>query len=343
MTIRVAHIYAASAKSNSGDYMIGVAYKAYFKECILQKTDVMFVDFDCRVAALFDSSLAINKLNQFDYLLVGGGGLVLPDTNPNSISCWQWVISTSNLEKLTSPIYVLGLGYNTFFGQTMLMPNHTTNHIDPKRESILRTNLSTLIRKADRFTMRHKADVSSMTQLVGMDLSERISYEMCATHWYATTHWHPNTKPRPDLFAIEIKDDRQWRRYHKIGQSKAYAGFLIAIKQLLAQGKRVCYLSHDGSRNFHDYAIRNGVRLPYLDNATGKEEAIRHNYEQIGTLLCMAGHSQIIGHAMGCHTLALVTHPKTKNFCDDIGSTDYVMVNDYNNPMQLAKAIADKM
>ncbi len=298
---------------------------------------------DCRAASLFNSSSAIDKLNKFDYLLVGGGGLVLPDSAPNSISCWQWVIDEKWMTCITTPIHVLGIGYNTFFGQTMLMPKRDNNSTDPRRESILRNNLIALIRKAVQFTMRHKADVASMVQLVGTELAPRVVYELCATHWYAKAHWHPEAKPKSELVAIEIKDDRRWRRYYKIGQSKAYAGFLIVVKQLLAQGKKVCYLSHDGSKSFHTYAAKNGARLPYFDNATANEDAIRRNYEQIGVLLCTAGHSQIIGHAMGCRTLALVTHPKTRNFCDDIGSDDYVMVNDHCDPGELATAILAKL
>ena len=34
--MNVAHIYASNAKTNSGDYMIGIAYKLYFKEMILK-------------------------------------------------------------------------------------------------------------------------------------------------------------------------------------------------------------------------------------------------------------------------------------------------------------------
>ena len=30
--MKVAHIYASNCKSNSGDFLIGIAYKKYFKE-----------------------------------------------------------------------------------------------------------------------------------------------------------------------------------------------------------------------------------------------------------------------------------------------------------------------
>lgn len=34
--IKIAHIYASNAKANSGDFMIGIAYKKYFSEIVLK-------------------------------------------------------------------------------------------------------------------------------------------------------------------------------------------------------------------------------------------------------------------------------------------------------------------
>ena len=95
MPIKVAHIYASNAKMNSGDLMIGIAYKKYFSECVIKK-ECVFTNINCRNSKSFNDS-NINNLNNYDYILVGGGGLILPDTTPNKISCWQWCISKDNI------------------------------------------------------------------------------------------------------------------------------------------------------------------------------------------------------------------------------------------------------
>ena len=47
--MKVAHIYASNCKSNSGDFLIGIAYKKYFKEVILKTNEeIKYTDFDCR-------------------------------------------------------------------------------------------------------------------------------------------------------------------------------------------------------------------------------------------------------------------------------------------------------
>ena len=88
----VAHIYASKAKMNSGDFMIGIATKKYFEEHIMRnekKDTFKFISLDCRQH--YNDTL-INKLNTFDYIIVGAGGLILPDSSPNNTSCWQWII-----------------------------------------------------------------------------------------------------------------------------------------------------------------------------------------------------------------------------------------------------------
>ena len=38
--IKVAHIYASNGYKNSGDFMIGIAYKEYFKEVIMKNNNI---------------------------------------------------------------------------------------------------------------------------------------------------------------------------------------------------------------------------------------------------------------------------------------------------------------
>jgi hypothetical protein len=340
---RVAHIYAASAKINSGDFMIGIAYKEYFKHNYINGSDLDFTNFDCRNESLYNSNAAIAKLNSFDYILIGGGGLILPDSAPNTISCWQWHIKKHYLEKLTVPIYVLGIGYNTFFGQTMAMPNRENNKSELQRLNIFTDNIKLLAYKATVFTMRHKADVSNLLNDIGEEYKDKIKYEICATHWYAQKMWSLATPSTRKFIAIEVKDDRQWRRYYKIGMPVAYSGLLGLVKHLRTNGEDVCYLSHDGSKSFYTYMKNNGINIPLLDNSSANESKIKANYNQIHTLFCMAGHSQIIGDACGIKTIGLVTHPKVRNFCDDCGSNNYVMLNDYKDAQSLTTSLINSL
>jgi hypothetical protein len=326
---KVAHIYARNAKMNSGDYMIGIAYKKYFEEVILKKKCV-FYDIDCRDSKSFNDE-NINKLNSYDYIILGGGGLILPDSQPNKISCWQWVISKENINKIRVPIFVLSIGYNLFFEQKITMHNRENSVEDKSRMNIFKDNIITLINKSTKFTLRHKDDVNKLINIVGDEYKKKINYEICATVWYVNKYWKPNINNidrNKKFFAIEIKDDREWRRYYKIGKSKYYSYLLNNIvKKHINNNDKILYLSHDGSKNFYNYLKKNNITIPFLDNSCGNESKIRDNYSKIHTIYCSAGHSQMISYGLGIKIISLVTHPKIKNFCDDIMNKDFIDVN----------------
>ena len=336
--MKVAHIYASEAKCNSGDFMIGIAFKKYFKEQILKKNNVEFTDFDCRNKALYNSN-NIDNLNKYDYILVGGGGLILPDSSPNKISCWQWVISNENIKKINKPIYVLSIGFNLFFNQNMNMTSRNNSQEDKSRIPILKTNLITLINKSVKFSLRHKDDLEKLLLIVGENYRGKLEYEMCATIWYSKKYIKPKMTLTTDKYiAIEIKDDREWRRYYKIGKTNYYNKLLIFVKKCISEGKKILYLSHDGSKNFYIYLKQNKINIPLLNNSCGNENKIIDNYSKIHTIYCSAGHSQMISYGLGIKIISLITHPKIKNFCDDIEDKNGIDVNNnidklfINNP-----------
>ena len=111
------HIYAVNGKTNSGDLFLGPATKWQFEKLVDES--VTWTNFDVRKKV---TNKDVEYFNQFDFVVVGGGGLLLPDTNPNMTSCWQWAIPKNLIDEITSKIYVLGLGWNLFNNQKITMP-----------------------------------------------------------------------------------------------------------------------------------------------------------------------------------------------------------------------------
>ena len=54
---------------------------------------------------------------------------------------------------------------------------------------------------------------------------------------------------------------------------------------------------------------------------------IIENYSKISTIYCTAGHSQMISYGLDIKIISLITHPKLKNFCDDIDDKNYIDIN----------------
>ena len=323
--MKIAHIYASNAKANSGDYMLGIATKQYFHEKILNTNDADYTSLDCRDEKLYTDA---DKLNQYDCLLVGGGGLILSDSAPNKVSCWQWIIDQKIYDQLTVPIYVVSIGYNLFYGQTMNMSSREYNTADPSRMDIFKKNITKLIDRSTHFSMRHKRDIDNLCSIIGEEYRSKIKFEFCPTIWYAQTYWKPKIDiSKRKYIAIEIKDDREWRRYHKIGKEKYYQELTNFVKHCLENQIPVACLTHDGSRNFYRHLCKHNIDIPYLKNNTGNETSILNNYSQIHTILCSAGHSQMMSYAIGIRIISLITHPKLRHFCQDINNHEYIEVN----------------
>jgi len=334
---KVAHIYASNAKFNSGDFMLGVSTKRYFSEIIMESREHhTFDDYDCRGDF---SEKVVKKLNEdYDYLLVGGGGLMLPDSVPNMVSCWQWVIDEKLYDLIDIPIYVVSVGYNLFHGQDMSMPSRESNNSIPERLDIFTSNIRKLINKAQHFTLRHTGDMESLISVIGEDMRDKLSMEICPSVWYVEKYWKPYIPEADKYVAIEIKDDREWRRYRKITKQSFYEELERFIRDCIEQKVPVAYMSHDGSINFYRYLQSKGIQLPLLNNTSGDEQSIFNNYAYVKTLLCSAGHSQMMAHGCGIKTISLVSHPKLRYFCDDTNNTSFVDINEepvYNKIKQL--------
>ena len=245
-SIKVAHIYASEGFKNSGDFLLGIATKWYFSKKLLKEKKIIFHNFNCRDSKVFNNK-NVNKLNRYDYLLIGGGGLILPDAASNKISGWQWNISIENLKKIRVPIYVMSIGYNLFYGQSIDMQDNKSN---VKTKYILNTfkkHITTLIKKSSYFSLRHKGDIKELLKVIGPEYKNKIIFQPCPTIEYIKNKWKSKNKKDKRIFtAIEVKDDREWRRYYKIGKDKYYSKLLKWVQIKIRNGNEFAFYNQNG-------------------------------------------------------------------------------------------------
>ena len=180
--------------------------------------------------------------------------------------------------------------------------------------------------------MRHNGDCERLKEIVDPKYHNKIKLELCPTIDYCKHRISTEdlSSVKRDIYAFEIKDDRPERRYYNTSRSIFYEHLKNFIFHLLDLNKEVCVLSHDGSRSFRDYLNSNNVNVGFIDNSVASEKEIISNYLKIEKLFCTAGHSQMMGHALGCDVISMITHEKQKYFLQDIGEyTDnkYIDVN----------------
>jgi len=321
-----AHIFAVNGKSNSGDFFLGPATKWRFENIIGKKVSWQNIDVRKRV-----TEEDVSSLNNYDYLVLGGGGLFLPDTNPNKISCWQWPISTNEINKLTPKIYAMSVGWNHFYNQKISMPNRDNDFSDPSREAIFKENVENLISKSELFTMRHNGDCEELKRIVSTDLHEKIKFEFCPVVGYVEQKHKPGFVNKKRYHTFEIKDDRPNRRYTNKTRQEFYYELLELIRDLLHDGEEIAVMSHDGSNTFYHFLVSLGVPFAFLNNTIAKEEKIIENYSEVKRLYCTAGHSQMTAHALGLDYYSLICHDKLKYFLEDTGNftrDKYCLINE---------------
>jgi len=329
--LKIAHLYAEKGGTNCGDFMLGDCTK-YYVQNILKK-EIKWQTINVREPV---TEALVKRFNTYDCLVVGGGGLMLPDSNPNKKSCWQWAISTDLLKKITSKIYVIGIGWNLFTGQTVAMSTRENNHKDPTRVKIFTDNMNTLISKSERFVVRHRGDIERLTEVIGKN--DKIEFDYCPVYYYVRDKYSSH-KRSPEFYTFEIKQDREWRRYDGTTKAKFFQTLGKFAKELIKAGEKIAIMRHEGGQvNFENFLKKERIPYKLLDNSTGSETQIINNFSKVKKLYCTAGHSQIISEGMGVPYFSFIGHDKLKYFLDDLGkSTDYA----YNKDVDLFNKLTD--
>jgi hypothetical protein len=316
MTIKALHIYATGGGRNSGDFFLGPSTKWRFENIV--NSQVQWTNFDVRKPV---TDQDVQYFNSFDCVIVGGGGLMLPDTNPNNISCWQWAISKERIEQITSDIYVIGIGLNWFFNQNATMPSRTSPTSYPIRKAIFDQNIDTLIGNSAYFSIRHKGDIEELTSYSDLNNAEKIKFEFCPVLDY-TIERHSSDFTSGEFITFEIKDDRPERRYVGTSRNEFYGTLYSYINHLKNNGQKIAVMSHDGSSTFINYLrFKKFNDFTILNNTIANEQKIIENYSKVKKLYCTAGHSQIMAHALGLDNYSLIGHNKLHYFLQDTGRT----------------------
>ena len=317
------HIFASDAKTNSGDFFLGPSTKWKFENTI--NTEVSWTNFSARSRITKKELLYFNT---FDYIVLGGGGLFLPDTNPNPVSCWQFAFPTEFYSMLKPSVYVISIGWNHFYNQNIKMPirGEKRNTEFPQREKIFKDNVEGLIGKSTFFTMRHTGDCKQLKKVVSPDFHKKIEFDFCPVVGYVRNKYAPKFENKGIYHAFEIKDDRPLRRYRDTSRQNFYKELLSYTRFLLAKGEKVAVMKHDNSHTFASFLQKNNIPFVILDNSVANEKKIIDNYSQVKKLYCMAGHSQMTAYALGLNFHSLISHDKLEYFLKD---TDLFDENNY--------------
>ncbi len=254
---------------------------------------------------LFDQA-ALERVNARRGLVIGGGGLFIPDTMPNGNSAWQWNVPDAHLDAIDVPIMVFAVGFNAFDGQSY-------------RARRFNESLRLLVEKSAFFGLRNHGSIARVRSLLPADLHDKVVFQPCPTTvmrqllpgWTDPAH-------REDTVLLNAAYDRAGLRFgHDYGHF--LAEIAKAVRAIGAHTEVRCVAhSLDDERIAFDLRREHGISLPVVPMYDFDNDAIRETYARTRLVIGMRGHAGMIPFGVGTPIVSLISHPKMAYFLSDI-------------------------
>lgn len=332
--IPVTHISYYSAWENAGDTVLSKCVRDSFNQ---------HASFQWQLQKLTApvTEKTIDTINKNKLLILGGGGVLLPDSNKNSISGWQWSVSQKQLSDIQVPLIVFAIGYNYFKKQ--------------EPDDFFINNLKRLIEKSSFFGLRNQGSITRVKELVGEQMAEKIDYQPCPTTIIRKLHPEIKPKVKSKNIAINVAFDRYDRRfganiYDKMEQ------IALSMKAIAEKGYKIFNVSHLSIDNKFEIVL-DGYNVPYqsvnLQYSLPKE--VFNFYNNMELVFGMRGHAQMIPFGINCKIISLGTHNKVRYFLEDIDALEWYIdvdqskglrdniLDTFNSVMQNVNDIEEKI
>ncbi|MFI0718683.1 polysaccharide pyruvyl transferase family protein [Streptomyces sp. NPDC021224] len=249
---------------------------------------------------------ALKEANSRRALIVGGGGLFIPDTAPNGNSAWQWNVPDDVLRRLDVPVIVYAVGFNAFDGQSY-------------RARRFAEALRTLVEKSAFFGLRNHGSIEKVRAMLPAHLHDRVRFQPCPTT--VTRHLVPGwTDPaeREDTVLLNAAYDRAGLRFgHDYGHFLAEMAAAVRAIGEHAEVRCVAHAQAD-ERFVFDLRREHGISLPVVPMYDYDNPQITDAYARTRLVIGMRGHAGMIPFGCGTPILSLISHPKMAYFLADI-------------------------
>lgn len=254
---------------------------------------------------LFDER-ALAEVNRRRGLVIGGGGLFIPDTFPNGNSAWQWNIPTELLRAIDVPIAVYAVGFNAFDGQSYRRDQFTES-------------LTALVEKASFFGLRNYGSIAQVRRLLPASLHEKVRFQPCPTTVIRQIYpgWI-DPAVREDTILLNAAYDRTALRFgHDYDQFLEQMAAAVRGLGRLAEVRCVAH-ALDDERIAFDLRRVHGISLPVVPMYDFSTDEIRDCYARTKLVVGMRGHAGMIPFGCGTPIISLISHPKMAYFLADI-------------------------
>jgi len=265
---------------------------------------------------LFDEA-ALERVNARRGMVIGGGGLFIPDTMPNGNSAWQWNVPDELLNRIDVPIAVYAVGFNAFDGQSY-------------RAERFRSSLRLLVERSSFFGLRNHGSIAKVRSMLPEHLHDKVRFQPCPTTVtrQLVANWQ-DPASREDTILINAAYDRAGLRFgHDYGYFLAQMAKAVKDLGKLAEVKCVAH-SLDDEKLAFDLRREHGVSMPVIPMYDFENDEIRDLYARTKLVIGMRGHAGMIPFGCGTPIISLISHPKMTYFLRDIDRPEWgVSVHD---------------
>ncbi|WP_397303642.1 methyltransferase domain-containing protein [Nonlabens ulvanivorans] len=260
----------------------------------------------------------IDKLNSYDGVVIGGGGLFLRDTNANDISGWQWPIPKSSYSKFKVPLFIHAVGYNRFREQEDFIDNFTDN-------------VNELVSTSRFVGLRNSGSINTIKTYLTNELKDRVVFQPCPTTMLDVLYLKEikviekklktNVKK---VIAFNIAFDRHNLRYGKQSEENAIMELLCStLIDLKSQGYEVVHLIHvPRDEEFSLWTKKHNIEMPTLNLVGSSMEEMISAFKSFDLVVGTRGHAQMIPFGLDINIISLISHDKLKYFLTDINESE---------------------
>lgn len=292
-------------------YAVGNAGDTVLSECVRRTFDKEFSDrIGWRLHSVYepvDQNL-IRDVNASQMLVIGGGGLFLPDTNKNSISGWQWACSQEMLDRIEVPVLLYSVGYNYFRGQ--------------EPDSLFINNLNALIEKSSFVGLRNHGSIEAIRPLLQKSLQDKVCYQPCTTTLIRRILPDLPPKVESGKIAFNFAFDRAEMRYGDY-QEDILCEIMRGIYRIREKGYEIYIVAHCTGDLSVLPMISDWKKIHVVNAAAWDLDRLARFYNGMDVVLGMRGHAQMIPFGVNCHIISLGSHEKMRWFLEDIDAEEW--------------------
>ncbi len=304
---KISHVTCYSA-GNAGDTALS--------ECVRRTFNSIYAHVSWNLISVHRpvKTGTVNKINKTNLLVIGGGGLFLPDTNANPISGWQWACGKEQLEQIKVPIIIYSVGYNYFRGQ--------------EPDELFIANLNALTERSVFFGIRNNGSIEAIRALLRPELKNKLCYQPCTTTVIRYLLPQLPPKEKTGKVAFNFAFDREERRFGE-SRDEILKQLVQSMYAIRDKGYEIYIVAHCPADLMVMQYIKNHSHIHVVNASCWELKRLVLFYNEIDVVLGMRGHAQMIPFGVNCQIISLGTHEKMKWFLKDIDAMDwYIDLNE---------------